>query len=212
MIFSVFQKNWVFGYSWSTLLWYRCYYPHRSRDALSPVCGIFSVREAILRKNPWFWTLSKSGLDPNHHVRALTWWRRQSAGPRWPPSSSWLCPGLAQQQGWRQEGGRHLSSYASGRQYEEYAAKLMSIIHRCCFYSYIIQVCTSKKAWQEFHWRKTIPIANYHVVFDHSLLLGQQYDIEWVYVISLLCVLLATCLFTRIEGLAWSKEGFLTAQ
>ena len=41
MIFSVFQKNRVFGYSWSTLLWYRCYYPHRSRDALSPVCGIF---------------------------------------------------------------------------------------------------------------------------------------------------------------------------
>ena len=41
MIFSVFQKNWVFGYSWSTLLWYRCYYPHLSRDALSPVCGIF---------------------------------------------------------------------------------------------------------------------------------------------------------------------------
>ena len=25
---------------WSTLLWHRCYYPHRSRDALSPVCGI----------------------------------------------------------------------------------------------------------------------------------------------------------------------------
>ena len=21
--------------------WYRCYYPHRSRDSLSPVCGIF---------------------------------------------------------------------------------------------------------------------------------------------------------------------------
>ena len=41
MIFSVFQKIWVFGYSWSTLLWYRCYYPHRSRVALSPVCGIF---------------------------------------------------------------------------------------------------------------------------------------------------------------------------
>ena len=31
-----------FGYSWSTLLWNRCYYPQRSRDALSPVCGIFS--------------------------------------------------------------------------------------------------------------------------------------------------------------------------
>ena len=28
-------------YSWSTLLWHRCYYPHRSRDALSPVCRIF---------------------------------------------------------------------------------------------------------------------------------------------------------------------------
>ena len=27
---------------WSTLLWHRCYYPHRSRNALSPVCGIFS--------------------------------------------------------------------------------------------------------------------------------------------------------------------------
>ena len=44
MIFSVFQKNWVFGYSWSTFLWHRCYYPHRSRDALSPICGIFGFR------------------------------------------------------------------------------------------------------------------------------------------------------------------------
>ena len=26
---------------WKTHLWHRCYYPHRSRDALSPVCGIF---------------------------------------------------------------------------------------------------------------------------------------------------------------------------
>ena len=26
---------------WSTLLWHRCYYPHWSRDALPPVCGIF---------------------------------------------------------------------------------------------------------------------------------------------------------------------------
>ena len=41
VIFSVFQKKMVFGYSWSTLLWHRCYYPHRSRDTLSPVCGIF---------------------------------------------------------------------------------------------------------------------------------------------------------------------------
>ena len=28
---------------WSTLLWHWCYYPHRSRDALSPVCGIFKM-------------------------------------------------------------------------------------------------------------------------------------------------------------------------
>ena len=39
--FFCFQKNGVSGYSWSTLLWYWCYYPHLSRDALSPVCGIF---------------------------------------------------------------------------------------------------------------------------------------------------------------------------
>ena len=43
MIFFVFLKNRVLGYSWSTLLWHRCYYPHRSRDALSPVCGIFHL-------------------------------------------------------------------------------------------------------------------------------------------------------------------------
>ena len=41
MIFSVFQKNPILWYSWSTLLWDRCYYPHQSRDALSPQCGIF---------------------------------------------------------------------------------------------------------------------------------------------------------------------------
>ena len=51
MIFSVFQKNWVFGYSWSPLLWYRCYYPHRSRDALSPVCGIFPKEFTHIIKN-----------------------------------------------------------------------------------------------------------------------------------------------------------------
>ena len=37
------KKTWVFGYSWSILPWYWCYYPHRSRGALSPVCGIFCV-------------------------------------------------------------------------------------------------------------------------------------------------------------------------
>ena len=47
MIFSVFQKKCFFGYCWSTLLWYWCYYPHRSRDDLSPVCGIFQVSVVI---------------------------------------------------------------------------------------------------------------------------------------------------------------------
>ena len=28
-------------YSWSTLLWYRCYFPHQLKDSMSPVCGIF---------------------------------------------------------------------------------------------------------------------------------------------------------------------------
>ena len=36
----------VLGYSWSTLLWHRCYYPHRSRDSVSPVCGIFILAES----------------------------------------------------------------------------------------------------------------------------------------------------------------------
>ena len=71
IIFSVFQKNRVLGYSWSTLLWHRCYYLHRSRDALSPVCGIFlqmftnfflwvamSVRLSVLLPCNVCWALS----------------------------------------------------------------------------------------------------------------------------------------------------------
>ena len=41
--FFPFKKNVCFGYSWTTLLWHRCYYPHWSRDALSPVCRIFLI-------------------------------------------------------------------------------------------------------------------------------------------------------------------------
>ena len=43
LIFFVLQKNTLFVVSWSTLLWYRCFYPHQSRDALSPVRGIFKA-------------------------------------------------------------------------------------------------------------------------------------------------------------------------
>ena len=43
-VFEFLHFGWfwmVLGYLWSTLLWYGCYYSHRSRDALSPVCRIF---------------------------------------------------------------------------------------------------------------------------------------------------------------------------
>ena len=46
--------------SWSTLLWYRCFYPHLSRDALSPVCGIFfCMFDFLYHFNNWIfieWT------------------------------------------------------------------------------------------------------------------------------------------------------------
>ena len=37
------KKNWIFDKFCLTsrIFWYRGYYPHRSRDALSPICGIF---------------------------------------------------------------------------------------------------------------------------------------------------------------------------
>ena len=36
------EKNWEFCHT-SRVFWYWCYYPHRSRDALSPVCRIFCL-------------------------------------------------------------------------------------------------------------------------------------------------------------------------
>ena len=32
----------IFRFSKKSCFWYRCYYPHRSRESLSPVCGIFN--------------------------------------------------------------------------------------------------------------------------------------------------------------------------
>ena len=78
MIFSIFQKNWVFGYSWSTLLWYRCYYPHWSRDALSPVCGIFSHGHSFLKRHYTLlgttWSLSRVFVLPKYRVTSGTSW------------------------------------------------------------------------------------------------------------------------------------------
>ena len=59
-IFSVFQKNRVLGYSWSTLLWHRCHYPHGLRDALSPVCGIFFL--GFLRFSDFFYIFTFSNF------------------------------------------------------------------------------------------------------------------------------------------------------
>ena len=42
------KLSFLLSLPWSTLLWHRCYYPHRSRDALSPVCGIFLPRLLFL--------------------------------------------------------------------------------------------------------------------------------------------------------------------
>ena len=48
MIFFRFSKNRVLVYSWSTLLWHWCDYPHRSRDAFSPICRILLLSSSHL--------------------------------------------------------------------------------------------------------------------------------------------------------------------
>ena len=71
---SVFQKNQVFGYSWSTLLWYWCYCPHRSRDALSPVCWIFYNTIHIRPMISSLW-----GRKVWHRINpAAIWWSNHS--------------------------------------------------------------------------------------------------------------------------------------
>ena len=47
---KVMERRSIFVYSWSTLLCYRCYCPHRTRDALSSVFGIFSL---FLHQSLW---------------------------------------------------------------------------------------------------------------------------------------------------------------
>ena len=64
------KNNQVFGYFWSTLLWHRCFYPQRSRDALYPVCGIFQL-----------WPLKKGA---SHIVWDLFWYALSSL-------RLWLC-------------------------------------------------------------------------------------------------------------------------
>ena len=87
MIFPVFQKKWVFGYSWSTLLWYRCYYPHWSRDALSPVYGIFFVlvllsasveRCFVSRMRDFFYIYKSQNIQKvRTNLHRCTWVKRQ---------------------------------------------------------------------------------------------------------------------------------------
>ena len=60
-----FKKKWVFGYSWSTLLWYRCYYQHRLTVSLPPLpeigCPIFLEIWSPLGK-----VMERSGLTFEH--------------------------------------------------------------------------------------------------------------------------------------------------
>ena len=80
MIFSVFQKKLVLGYSCSTLLWYWCYYPHRSRDALSPVCGIFLllfnkvsslIYRTVLKPVSWYTLMTPRHLKGYMTIKML---------------------------------------------------------------------------------------------------------------------------------------------
>ena len=61
MIFLVFQKNRVLGYSWSTLLWHRCYYPHRSGDAFSNKLDIYNYVGKLPEKHFSVWLFSHPG-------------------------------------------------------------------------------------------------------------------------------------------------------
>ena len=74
--FSVFQMNRVLGNSWSTLLWYRCYYPNWSQDALSPVCGIFSNKrrrqgEFGIFRHFWIKGLYRQGTLETNQKKSL---------------------------------------------------------------------------------------------------------------------------------------------
>ena len=57
MIFSVFQKIWVFGYSLSTLLWYQCYYP-----LLSCLLSLKNLpkKKEMKTKKKTLWNLAKT--------------------------------------------------------------------------------------------------------------------------------------------------------
>ena len=61
------------------LFWYRCYYPHRSRDSVSPICGIFFIKYCQKRViEPYmsfsltvFWQIMDYGNDQNKHLFSL---------------------------------------------------------------------------------------------------------------------------------------------
>ena len=81
MIFSVFQKNRVLGYSWSTLLWHWRYYLHWSRDTLSPVLGAYynwpKFKYQLLSGTGWFsykiWTKNSKTpiVNPLKNLRSF---------------------------------------------------------------------------------------------------------------------------------------------
>ena len=46
---SPHKKSFIFNefFLTSRIFWYQCYYPHQSRDALSPICGIFFMNKLL---------------------------------------------------------------------------------------------------------------------------------------------------------------------
>ena len=63
--------------------WYRCYYPHQSRYALSPVCRIF-IREYSTSKYMLFLTYGKPYSSVNLSTAWIGFGFLQNTGGRWP--------------------------------------------------------------------------------------------------------------------------------
>ena len=85
MIFTV-KKISFFWYSWSTLLWYWCYYPHWSRDAFSTVCGIFTLKFERRIKNAWL----ASRMTQEYFLHSLLFTMPSIQLHQYLPSSVWV--------------------------------------------------------------------------------------------------------------------------
>ena len=60
--FPFFKRKCVFGYSWSTLLWYRCY----RLNIFLPPLPEFGCNFFLEIRNPWGKVMERSGLRFEH--------------------------------------------------------------------------------------------------------------------------------------------------